>query len=179
MFNLLPKPEKDAVRREYRVRLATVILWFLSAALVIGSLLLLPSWFLSAQKEAAAESRFDALERSVGRRESADLEGDLLALATQVQSLSREAPPGLFYELIGAVVSRRPKGVSLESIAVTDRGEGKHTVTVAGVAADRDALVSFSRALGEIPLLERAKLPLSNLAKESGIPFSLSAAVSF
>lgn len=179
MFNLLPKTEKEAIRREYRIRLATVVLWFSFATLVIGSLLLLPSWFLSAQKEKVAQSRFDALSQSIERRGAAGLEGVLLATKKQLELLAREAPKGLLYELIGAIASRRPKNISFESITVTDRSGEKRGIAVTGLARDRDSLVLFSRALEGLPFLERVELPLSSLAKESDIPFSLNVTASF
>lgn len=179
MFNLLPKPEKDAIRREYRLRLATVVLWFLCATLLISSLLLLPSWFLSVQKEGAAERRSIALSESVAQRELAGFEGTLRATEEQLALLSRESPKGRFYELIGEIAARRPENVSFESITVTGRADGKHSMIVSGIASDRDSLVVFSRSLGAISLLEKAELPLSNLAKKSDISFSLSAPLSF
>lgn len=175
MFNLLPKAAKDTIRREYRVRLAAVALFFLSAALVIAALMLLPSWFLSAQKEAAARARADALVRSLSQRSAAGLEQELRTAQQRLNLLSREAPVVSLYELTERIAAGRPPGVSLESITFSRTPEGRRAAFVSGTARDRAALVSFSRSLERARAFEKVDLPLSALAKEKDLIFSLTA----
>jgi hypothetical protein len=84
-------------------------------------------------------------------------------------------PPFLF-ERIAAVVQQKPTGISLNGFSVASAGEeGKKSFFINGVAAERGALVSFAQALERTGLFERVEVPLSLLAKESGIEFSLRA----
>ena len=73
MFNLLLKTEKDALRREYRTRLAAVWLGFLCVTALVAGALLLPSYIFSAQKEKVAANRVEMLARSAGREEATAL----------------------------------------------------------------------------------------------------------
>lgn len=179
MFNLLPKQEKEAIRREYRLRLAVVILWFSFATFVIASLLLLPSFFLSAQKEKAAQARFETLAKSVARQETAGLGEVLLAAQSQLELLSREPPRSFLYELLIKIVSSKSAKISLESMTIRDAAPGKRIIHLTGVARDRGALLAFSRALESNTLFEQVELPISNLAKESEIPFSITGSGTF
>lgn len=174
MFNLLPKEEKEAIRREYRLRLVVVWLWFLCASFLIASALLLPSYVFSAQKEKVATRRAEVLSRSAAREEAVS-ENAVLRLAQEKLMLVHAPPSRFLFERIAAVVQRKPAGVSLSGFSVVPAEEGAQVFFLSGVAAERSTLVSFSETLRQAGLFDAVLVPLSLLAKESGIEFTLRA----
>ena len=178
MFNLLPKAEKDAVRREYRIRLAVVILWFSSGTFLVASFLLLPSFFLSTEKERAALRQSETLGKSVEMAEAANLEKTLLTIKHKLSALAKEPPPLFLYEVLVRIAEKRPKGLSLDSFTVVTK-EGKREVHIVGVAQSRTLLVAFERALSRSGLFEHVDLPVANLAKQSDSEFSLRGRLTF
>lgn len=179
MFNLLPQPEKDALRLEYRTRLAVVWLWFFLATLLIAVALLLPSYVFSVQKEKVAARRVEMLSHVVTREEATALFA-LLAEAQSKATRAKDSPPSSFSERIAAVARETPAGISLSGFSLALVGEeGKQPFFIHGIAAERNVLVSFARELERTGLFEKVEVPLPLLAKESGIEFSLRVAGSF
>src|SRR3989344_4372953 len=100
MFNLVPKEEKATIRREYRVRLGVVVLWFSFVTVSVSSLLILHAYFLSSQKEKAALRQAETLTKSVEAAEAANLEKVLVGVKGKLAYVDSEQPPLRLYELI-------------------------------------------------------------------------------
>ncbi|TSC58461.1 MAG: hypothetical protein Greene041679_98 [Parcubacteria group bacterium Greene0416_79] len=179
MFNLLPRAEKEAIRREYRMRLWSVILFGVCATFLIAALLLIPSLALSNERETAARERLGALSKRVEAGEVARFAVVLQEVERTLTLLRTEAPRHTVYEAVRAIVSHRPAGVSLDGITVTSAAGGKREIEVRGMAANRTALVAFSRALETTGVFERVELPLGNLARSEDVAFSLKVTASF
>lgn len=179
MFNLLPQAEKKALRREYRIRLAVVSLWLLFAVCAISSVLLLPSFLLSSEKEKAARQRFEALSRSIERQSVADLDAVLQKTKSRLTLLSGEAPKLFLYELLTLIVSAKTNQISLTNFYLIGPVEGKREIAIAGVSKDRSALTSFIKALERTGPFEKVEAPISNFAKDTDIDFEVRASGSF
>ena len=179
MFNLLPKAEKEAIRREYRTRLAIVVLWCSFTTLIVASILLIPSLLLSFEKEKVATQRFETLSRSVGDEHAAEFDTVLLAAKTRLSFLSHAPPKTFLYELMTRVVSLKPPRLSLSNFSLTSTTDGKRNLTVQGIAENRATLLSFEQALERSGAFEKVTVPISNFAKDTNIEFSIQAQVSF
>lgn len=173
MFNLLPKTEKDAIRREYRRRLFTVILWGIAVSTLVASLLLIPSFVLSRQREEAASARVLALSRRADAEKSAQVSAELAEVSTLLTLLATRAPTPSVFDVVRTIAAKRPPGVSFENIAFAPFSQGTFGVQISGVAENRAALVAFNRALETAGTFTRVELPLSNLAKSEDITFSI------
>ena len=173
MFNLLPKQEKEAIRREYRTRLVIVILWFSFATLVIASVLLVPSILLSSQKEKVAEQRFETLSKSVEKDNTVNLDAVLRKAQSHLSLLSHEAPKVLLHELLVNIVSTKTDSVSLARFSFAKASEGKRYADINGIAKDRATLLSFVKALERSGLFEKVEVPISNFAEDTDIEFSI------
>ena len=173
MFNLLPKTEKEAIRREYRIRLATVILWMLFATVLIDATLLIPSHFLSSQKEKAALGQFETLSANV-RKENAAAVGSILSDAqARLSFLSHTPPKVFFHEALVQVASVRGSKISVEGISFTEGDDGKWKFVIQGRAADRTALLSYAKGLERTGIFKKVEVPISDFAKDVDIAFSL------
>ncbi len=173
MFNLLPKREKDTIRTEYRTRLVVVVLCFSFATFLIAGISLLPSLLLSSQREKSAQERVDDISKRVKEGEVARLDEALLDAKKKLSLLRRESPRIYLYELLVKISSLKSGNVAIENVTVTEMVGGKREVHVGGEAANRTALVSFSRALEGTGLFEAVEIPVSNFAKDTAIPFSI------
>lgn len=184
MFNLLPKAEKETIRREYRIRLTIVALWFSFATLLIASILLLPSLLLSTAKEKAAIGRFTALSTIVERENTAKLEKVLADTQSRLSLFRRTVPALYLHELLMRLASYRSDKVSFTNISFTERQSGQgagpadnaggnREVTIAGIARDRAGLLALVQSLERSGLFARVEVPVSNYAKGSNISFSL------
>lgn len=173
MFNLLPKAEKKAIRREYRARLAVVMLVCAFAACSVAALLLFPSYFLSAEKEAIAAERFEILKRSVAAGEAARLDAELQDARAALAFLRPAAPKRLMRETIERVVKAKNARISIEGFTVVFDGEGREMLSLTGTARDRGSLVAFADSLRGLRFFKEVELPLGSLAKDADVAFSL------
>lgn len=172
MVNLLPPPVKASVIRAYYLRLGALTLLLISLALLVGGLLLLPSYFLAQASAENGERYLVALEETVGLKERAGAGATMSALAERVRILKEYAGTPMTTSLVDTVVGAKPKSVSINRISWE---ASTATVKVSGTAATRDALLAYVAALEESPLLSGVVLPLSQLASDRTIPFSISA----
>ena len=173
MFNLLPKSEKNTIRREYRMRLAIVVLWLSFATFLIASFLLLPSFVLSSAKEKAAVHRFATLSAEVERASGAKLRDLLADIQSRLRFFSRKAPAARWHELLTQLVSLKTNTVSLTAISFTGGESGTRLVTIAGTARDRTGLRAFAKSLERVSSFEKIDVPISNYAKDTDIEFSI------
>lgn len=173
MFNLLPKTEKEAIRRQYRLRLAVIILWLSFGTFLIASVLLIPSYLLSSQKEKSARARFEALSKAVEQESAAELDKVLLDAKTRLALLSDKPPKVYLHELLVQVVSQKGNNISLSGFSFADSTEGKRGIDISGVAKDRTALLSFVKSLERTGLFEKVEVPISNFAKNTDIGFTV------
>lgn len=65
-----------------------------------------------------------------------------------------------------------PPGVNLTGLNINRVGG---TVTISGLAATRDALISFQDALGQLPWIDSVSAPQSQLFQKNNISFEISA----
>ncbi len=170
--NLLPEQERAVLRREYYFRLAIVGSAFLFFCLVIGIMLLIPSYILSSGVQESLQERVELLSKSSSASLSAEVDRKRAEIASRLSTLSERAMGYAPTALIEGVVGTRPSGIKMDRLSIVKSGSGTF-VTVSGVASSREALVSFRRTLEKVSLFATVELPLSDLARSQSIPFTL------
>jgi hypothetical protein len=171
MSNLLLEDEKKSMRRDYLVRLLATLLFLLSLSLLIGSVLLLPSFFLVESKKQTLlkETSLEGLKVSLAlnpREVIADAERKIELLA-DVGNRERVGA------LLASLLKEKSAGIMLSSITYM-REKDVGSFVVGGVALSRSALVDFSNKLERNSRFTDVQLPVSNLASNRDILFSIS-----
>ncbi len=174
MINILPTEEKDALRREYWMRFASVAILVFTLTALFASILLLPSYFFSASKESLSESRLEAFNKTHGGVASADLEGTIRALNTKLQSLLAATPKKMpVRDAIDPLLTLRADGIGFNQILYSE-STGTPVIELYGVARDRTTLRDFKQALDDSSKFTSVDLPLSDFIKKSNIDFTIS-----
>ena len=172
MLNLLPQEEKKHLRREYMERLGVIILGGVFITLFIGIALLLPSFFLSKAREEVLMEQAAITRDSVTLQEKETLEETLRAASQKLTILAREegeVPLRLVFETI---LNHKTEGIALTELFYAE-SEDVVTLSASGVAERRSDLLKFSGALREDPLFTNIQLPVSNLAEDRDISFTI------
>lgn len=171
MINLIPQTAKKKLRVEYWVRVVTV--WFLlwSIALLVGALLLLPSYVLIGSQVTAYEtSAAEAFEKVANHENTTD---GLIAASRQAKMAVDEAEQPVLSSYVTLFEGLQDHTIQLNSIKLSRESNGVGPVILSGLADDRLALSSFRDRLLEEELVETADLPISNLTQDKDIPFNL------
>ncbi len=173
MVNLLPQDAVARLRTRYYARLSSAFLLLVLLVFVLGTVFLLPSYFLS-QGAADASARYlAAAQQSATVREHAGATGALATLAEQVLILKQYQGAPVVVPAISEITGVIPKGILVSKIAFGKREDGTASLTVAGTAATRATLLAFVDALKAGGRFSGVSVPVSQLASDSNIDFSL------
>lgn len=170
MLDLLHERDKKTLYREYIFRLIAVTLVFCAATIGIAITLLLPSLVLSRIKEQSASERAAALSTDANVETSREASAFLNRVAREIKLLSIKSTSSPSV-LIANILADKPDGVRVTGLDI--QMNGSKEVAVTGVSPDRERLVEFSRRLKKESFVSAVDLPISSLAKENNIPFTL------
>jgi hypothetical protein len=174
-MNLLPKTEKENLKKGLKLRFVVSALFLLSASFLIGFILLLPSYFLASSYFSKATSpEFTAPKSDVPVEEILNLPAEVGSKLSFFQSNINDVSVADYFSKI---VSYLPEGVRLNSVSFSKNQNYKEKngiiILISGVAANRDSLVSFSTILEKSNLFSTVEVPVSSLTKDKNLPFSM------
>lgn len=175
-YTLLPEPEIRKLRREYRVRVFIILLLFVSCAILIGSLSLLPSYFLSDDQGAKAAKSAEELQKGREERGIDQVEKELARNQVILKQLGLEKSKIVFSDLIQTVGKYRSPQILISAFELSSlqtKGTTTLTVVLQGKALTRDSLIEFKKNLEQDKRFSGVELPISDLAKSKDIPFAL------
>jgi hypothetical protein len=139
---------------------------------VVSTILLIPSYVL-------VESQLNALttETSEDRENIKEFRAaeDTVRTANAVAGrLARGQVRTTGTEIIETIDTLSGSGVTVRTFNFSREEGSVKQVEIAGSAITREALASFKEDLERSPLFETALVPISNLARDVDLPFSIS-----
>ena len=173
MFNLLPQNEQRALALEYRLRLLIVALF---ALLFIGALAggaLIPSLFLSSQREDIALKNEEALKGEITLQSKYDLTNILKLAKLKANALVSDSGSPYLYEMFGQIIKDKTSAIKINGLSARVSSPSDKTIAVMGIARDRDSLVSFTKTLELEHDFDSVLVPVSNFAESMDIVFSI------
>lgn len=174
-YTLLPEIEERTLKREYKTRLFIVLLLFLSLSVVAGIIFLLPSYMLSYSQESKAIENASVVEKGRQERGIAQVEKELTLSQKTIDLLLGNMNPVKNSLVIQEIISNRPSGAGINSFNIS-KAEGTSTPITAiiqGKADSRESLIEFKKNLENDETISKVELPISDLAKNKDISFSI------
>lgn len=171
MINLIPPKAKKSLTLEYWVRVTSVwmILW--AVTIFAATCILLPAYVLiSSQVEVYATSAAEASEK-VASYENVSV--SLVQASQEARSVMNEVEVVRFSEYVDLFGSLEGETVQISEMSLSRSDDGFAPVSLSGIAEDRQALASFRDRLLAEEIVESVDLPISNLAQDRDIPFTL------
>ncbi len=171
MFTLLPEQHKKKLFKEYRIRLIVVFLFSVSVFFVINTALLFPSYISLESQKSTLELQSDTLSKQIKLK---DKDG-LTTTMNQIQSDLALAKPDetRLYAAINAILDQTTTNISIISLGYTRGVRAQSSINIQGVAKDRASLLMFSNNLKKELMFTSVDLPVSNLAKQTDVKFSI------
>lgn len=172
MINLLPPAAKKGILIEYWVRVISVWLILWSLALLAAASLSFPAYvFTATQIKLHQDSATQAMKQVT------DYEQTSVAL-TRASQQARIIVDGQqvdrFSKYVFLLEQLQGTDVQVSTIALERVEDGMAPITVGGTARDRQALASFRDRLLTNEAVVSVDLPISNLAKDKDIQFTIS-----
>ena len=180
LTNLLPGDRMRAFRREYFFRLLTVLTVGCGLLVFAWGVLLFPSYLFLSTTITAKNATITAFGSAFQNADQRAADARLAALAGNAAYLNSLAKvPGASAVLAAVLAVPRP-GVRITGFAfMPPEADKAGTMSVSGIAASRDALRGYNLALGDVPGVSSADLPVSAYAKESNIALTITLSGTF
>lgn len=173
MVNLLTTEDQTKLRVRYYTGLLSSFIFVLVAVCILGSALLIPSYFLAETQARSAVRALDASKESVGLYQSSGVVQQVSLLKERLKILKEyegvQTAPLVLAELTAHV----PDGVRINSISIINTGIGTGDITISGKSKTRAALISFGKRIEGVRMFKGASVPISNLVNETDIDFSI------
>lgn len=171
MINLLPKKEKEALKKGLKLRFIVVASFIFSVSFLVGFIMLLPSYFLVSSYSSKTVSNAYFLES-----QNTESFQKIINLPEEVGSKLKFFQSNInnisVADYFSKIVEYLPQGVQLNSVSFS-KNQNDTTILLGGVAVDRDSLVSFSTLLKKSNLFSDVVVPVSSLTKDKNLPFSM------
>jgi len=175
MINLIPIEEKKKRVIIFYYKLIVVFFIVSSFSILIASIAILPSYFISSAKENFAEAKLEAQKHepvpTVDQQTSLiikDLNNKL--------SLIENAEQNKFLvsqKVINEIISKKMSDIKIIQISYeNDPLKGKK-ISIQGSAPNRERLLLFRQALEDDNAFSKVDLPISNFVKGYNIQFYL------
>jgi hypothetical protein len=184
MINLIPNKEKKEMVKGFYYRLIVLFLAVGSVSFLIVLVAILPSYFLSSEKNSVANAKLE-----MQKNEPAPLpQEQTLTIIKNINNklaLIEKTEENKFIvsqKVINAIILKKIPGVEITDISyenIPAKGSGNDgqmakKISIQGNALSREVLLLFRQALEDGITFKQVDLPISNFVKGSNIQFYLS-----
>lgn len=174
LTNLLPGSRIRAFRRGYFLRVGALACMLLTGVVILHGLFLLPSYLYAHNEEKQESLQLAGLNASLQTSEEKQVQTRLTQLSANVAYLNTLATTTTASAALRAVLMVPRTGITLAGFTfMPPTGKQPGTMQLTGTAATRDALRAYALALGALPFVSNADLPISAYAQDNNIPFSI------
>jgi ABC-type phosphate transport system substrate-binding protein len=177
MFNVLPPNLKEKIKAEYRIRYITLVLLLVLCLQVSFLVFLLPSWITSVYKERDATVQLENIRQSPlakGASPIASIITDTNKKLVLINSILQypEVTP-----IVQSILANKTSPVRLNEFLYTSKTASTSAFLIGGVSSTREGLVSFVKNLEKSGEFKTVYLPVSQLAKDKNLDFSITLGV--
>lgn len=172
MYKLLTEEQKKKVAREYALRRIAIILWAAIAIIIVSLAGFFPSFVLSKVRHKEISDRLKVVGEVTLEDGDKELKEWLSGFNTKLKTLAPKRDTDRPSLLIEEVIGEKTAGIKLTSLEWKKK-DGQQTLSISGVARDRQALVSFENSLRMSGRFGEVSLPISALSKDRDIGFQV------
>ncbi len=177
MINLLPYDSQKEIKRAYYLRVFTVAFYLLGIVCLLAFAFLVPSYWLTLNKESAIAEKLAGTTIKVAESEE-ELRQSIDDINKKLLVFSGKKDPLVFSrDVLTEIITRSNNELSLTSFSMSQdkdkKGVEKTTLSVGGISRNREALIKFEKALKEQQRFKNVAVPVSNLVQGSNIAFTI------
>ncbi len=174
MINVLPTEEKQSIKKEYYLRLATIHFFFIALMALVASGLLVPSYLYSNTKIDLLKNRLAEMNKTQPDLNEEDLSKIISDINNTLLLLYKgNSKYDISNNVLGTILALRTPGVTFNHIGYIERNDANRIVEVLGIAQSREALRVFQDKLEKDPRIAGVDLPISNFTKRTNIDFKV------
>lgn len=172
MFNLLPNIFKDEIKSEYKLRKWVVILCFVLFLQLSFLAIALSVWTIFLDKEKEVVNQISIESQVLVSQNSNEIIDVINSTNKKVKIFNDSMYYMEILPVYNSIIAQKNSGISLREFNYLN-GANETSIMLRGVSSTRESLVSFVKNLEDSKKFGKVDLPVSNLAKQKNIDFSL------
>lgn len=175
-MNILPQFEKDEIKKGYKMRIIIICFWATFTALTLSSIFLLPVYIIVNSKLYETSKKKEVISKATKEQteivDAPKIINKKAILALQsVNSISVATR-------VTKIHDANTQGITINKISYEDKAKTKtekpnYKVTVYGIAPNRESLVSFEKAIGQIDFVKDTSIPVGDFARFKDLVFTM------
>ena len=170
MINLIPPEGHRAVRKEYLVRVSATYCFLFAVVFILLTVSLIPTYVLVRAQMHAYDAEV-SVQTEGGEIKIA--EEDTVRTEAILTELRKTPNTPNMSVIIREIENAATRGISFRNFSLQYTANTLDPILVQGVADRREDLVAFKQAVEAHALFEGADIPLTDLAKERDVPFTI------
>jgi len=178
MFNLLPENLKSFIRSEYKMRRLVLALFFVILIELSLLIFLFPTWLESGARERAVVKQSDLASESLKNSDINPATSVIKDTNIKLSVLNTALNYPELTPLVDKILDQKTSSISVTQITYNTVSTSTASITLSGVSKTRESLVAFVKKLQDTNSFKKVDLPISNLAKDKNIEFSLNLSIS-
>lgn len=173
MSNVISQQLHRAIQREYRLRVISVIIFFLALSIFASGLLLIPTYLNIQNRLATVYYQIKELEKSHGVINDATSQRKALLVEKRLVHIEQGHEPALEqFARHSFIMSALPENVRY-SLVQFGSDQDQSWIQFSGNATNRSDLSLIIDELESLSWVKQVAYPLSDLAKPSNINFTI------
>ena len=160
------------MKRGYRIRVGIVLLFFISAACIVGIASLFPAYLYSTLEERSHLNQVAELQKKTDAASVTTIQRQLTGSVSLVNTINDTLQGDIFSKTIASIVAVKGN-IKISSFAVEQSAVKTISVAISGFAPTRTDLLAFKLRLQGLSPQTRVDLPISALAQDKDVSFSI------
>lgn len=173
MVNVLPENLKKEIKSEYRLRFLIICIFTVICLEIIFFLSLIPSLINSSFKEKELIGQINNVN-DLSYNDSDTISSVIENTNIRLKIINSTVSYPEFIPILKNIITSKISGVKINEIFYTADNATSSTVSISGIANSRESLISFENILIKNGMFKSVDFPISNLAKDKNINFSMS-----
>ncbi len=169
MINLLPPEGHQAVKQEYLFRTGASILLLFSSVGILLTIAFIPTYVLVG----AQIKTFDGIDKNGSENTASSTTGlEIRETENLLKQLGKTSEMSTAGSIIADIEVIAPSTITFKTFRI-ETVKSTTTIQVQGIAETRGSLADFKNALEASDSFDKAEVPISDLAKETDLPFMI------
>jgi hypothetical protein len=178
MFNVLPDILKKEIKTDYQLHkwfVIVVAIFFLQVTFLIS---FLPSWVNSYSKEKELTDQVSSMSKSSSYQNADAASSVIESTNAKLKIISTNLGYPKITPLIKSILTNKAQGILISEIIYASSNATSAVISFGGVSNSRESLIKYADTLEQSKTFKKVDLPISNLAKNKDIDFSINLIIS-
>ena len=173
MKNLLPQEEIKRQKRSYLIRLVVIFGTLSAGAFSLGVALLVPPFIITQMKAEGLKGQLEVGKKEIDIENKKTEREALNRIKKEIEALGNFENKASIYDILDTIVGLRQTGIKLNVLSYENRSANERVISARGIAATRRDLIGFRDRLAREKYWKEVELPISDLAQNQNIEFSI------